>query len=161
MSTSSTSPTGATTLRAATIADLDTVEDLMRQFYRHFNYHFRDPGQREIIEHFIATGHLGSMWIIDVAQRPVGYAALTYGYSFEFGGRDAFVDELFVVPELRGQGHGAAALLSLQSRAAELGLIAIHLQTESYNQRAKRMYESVGFTDLSRTTLTWRPEAQR
>ena len=150
--------TSSTTLRAATLNDLDTVEDLMRQFYRHFKYHFREPGQRQLIERFITTEYLGSMWLIEVAQRAVGYAAMTYGYSFEFGGRDAFVDELFVIPELRGQGHGAAALLALQGRAAELGLIAIHLQTESYNQRAKRMYESVGFTDLSRSTLTWRPD---
>ena len=148
--------TSPTTLRAATRDDLSMIEDLMRQFYSHFKYHFREPGQRQLIERFISTEHLGSMWLIEAAQRTVGYAAMTYGYSFEFGGRDAFVDELFVIPELRGQGHGAAALLALQARAAELGLIAIHLQTESYNQRAKRMYESVGFTDLSRSTLTWR-----
>jgi ribosomal protein S18 acetylase RimI-like enzyme len=142
--------------RAAGADDVDTVHALAKQFYAHFNYVFT-PRHRELIKGFIATPYLGSLWLIESNQSVVGYAALTYGFSFEFGGRDAFVDELFVLDTCRGKGVGAAALQQLQSMATSLGLIAIHLQTESYNQRAKRLYESVGFNDLGRATLTWRP----
>jgi len=153
----------AVTTRLATVDDLDDVTAMMRKFYAHFGYAFREPGasaapsQRDLIERFVTTPHLGSFWLIEVDGAPAGYAALTYGFSFEFGGRDAFVDELFVDEAVRGRGAGATALQQLQARASALGLVAIHLQTEAYNPRAKRLYESVGFVDLKRSTLTWRP----
>lgn len=152
----------AVTTRLATIDDLDVVTAMMRKFYVHFGYAFREhgasagPSQRDLIERFVTTPYLGSFWLIEVDGTPAGYAALTYGFSFEFGGRDAFVDELFVDEALRGRGAGATALQQLQARARDLGLVAIHLQTEAYNPRAKRLYEAVGFVDLKRSTLTWR-----
>ena len=39
---------------------------------------------------------------LEAAGKAVGYAAVTFGYSLEFGGRDAFLDEFFLsetVPE--------------------------------------------------------------
>jgi len=37
----------------------------------------------------------------------------------------------------------------------DLGLKALHLQTENYNERAKALYESLGFEDFKRATLTY------
>jgi hypothetical protein len=46
----------------------------------------------ELIERFIVTDYLDSMWLIEVAQCTLCPAPMTYGYSLEFGGRNAFVD---------------------------------------------------------------------
>jgi ribosomal protein S18 acetylase RimI-like enzyme len=81
--------------------------------------------------------------------------AVTYGFAFEFGGKTALVDELFIEEGQRGAGLGHRVLLSLQKNASELGVSVIHLQTEKYNTRAKQLYESVGFVDQERSTLTW------
>jgi GNAT superfamily N-acetyltransferase len=34
----------------------------------------------------------------------LGYIVLAFGFSFETGGRNAFIDELYVAPEHRGKG---------------------------------------------------------
>lgn len=46
------------------------------------------------------------------------------------------------------------ALLAIQQEARWQGLMAFHLQTESYNHQAKRLYEMLSFQDQQRSTLT-------
>jgi GNAT superfamily N-acetyltransferase len=146
-------------LRLAASEDVDVLLGLCEQFYRHFEYRFEPLSHRAMIERFVSDSNLGSMWLLessdDEGAKAIGYVALTYGFSFEFGGRDAFVDELFVAPTFRGTGVGTAALKELQQRATSLGLVGIHLQTEHYNVDARKLYESLGFSDLKRSIQTW------
>src|SRR5690349_7136633 len=60
----------------------------------------------------------GRVWLIRADAEPAGYVVLAFGYSIEFGGRTAFVDELFVDPGHRGRGVGKAALQLVTERAA-------------------------------------------
>ena len=48
----------------------------------------------------------GRIWLIFISRKVVVYVALCFGYSIELGGRDAFIDELFIIEEARGQGLG-------------------------------------------------------
>lgn len=142
-------------LRPASPTDLPVLLPLMAQFYAHFQYRFESARHEAVARRFLTDPNLGSLWLIEVDSAPVGYVAVPYGYTFEFGGRDGWVDELFVVESHRSLGLGGWALAELQRRADELGLVAIHLQTEHYNERAKKLYESLGFRNLQRSTLTW------
>jgi GNAT superfamily N-acetyltransferase len=150
-------------LRPATEpADLDRLLPLMAQFYAHFGYPYQPDRHRAVVRGFLANPHLGLLYLIYAHDQPdtdpAGYAALTFGFTFEFGGRDAFLDEFFIEESHRSTGLGRAVLAQLQAEAHRLSLVALHLQTEVYNPRAKRLYESVGFRDLNRNTLTWRVE---
>jgi ribosomal protein S18 acetylase RimI-like enzyme len=89
---------------------------------------------------------LGRVWLIYTETRPVGYVAVCFGYSIEFAGRDAFIDEMFIVPEQRSKGIGKAALGLVRSEAASLGIKALHLEVARTNDRARRLYSSAGFT---------------
>jgi GNAT superfamily N-acetyltransferase len=88
---------------------------------------------------------LGRIWLVRSGGEVVGYVALTYGYSIEFRGRDAFVDELFLVEQARGQGMGSAVLEFVKREAAALGIVALHLEVARDNHRARRVYERWGF----------------
>jgi hypothetical protein len=44
-----------------------------------------------------------------MADRPVGHLIITLGYSVEYGGRDGFIDDLYLVPEVRGWIGAVAA----------------------------------------------------
>jgi GNAT superfamily N-acetyltransferase len=88
---------------------------------------------------------LGRIWLVRCAGEVVGYAALTYGYSIEFQGRDAFVDELFLVPQARGRGVGSEVLGRVRKEAIALGIVALHLEVARDNGQARRLYERWGF----------------
>jgi len=88
--------------------------------------------------------------------RAVGYAALCFGYSVEFRGRDAFVDELYVIPERRGGGLGRALLRTLEAEARATGVRQLHLEVEQENDAGRRLYVQEGFTANGRELLSKR-----
>ncbi len=143
------------TFRQATLSDLTTIVDLAAQFYHYFGYKFEYNHHQTITRQFLENPHFGSIWMMESEGTTVGYLALTYGFTFEFGGKDAFVDELFVAEAYRNRGFSKKALTEIQSKMSELGLCALHLQVEHYNQNAKRLYEAVGFKDMKRDTLSF------
>jgi len=89
--------------------------------------------------------HFGRIWLIRWRGEVVGYGALCFGYSIEFRGRDAFVDELFIVEAARGNGLGGKVLESMKREAAGLGIVALHLEVGRNNHRARKLYEKHGF----------------
>ena len=143
-------------LQIASETDLTTLLPLMERFYTHFGYPYVPVVQQQVVTNFLAHPDWGSLWLLEDDGQAVGYVALTYGFTFEFQGRDAFVDELFILDSHRNQGAGSYALQFIQQQASALGLVAIHLQTEAYNSRARKLYEQLGFVDGKRQTLTWR-----
>lgn len=83
-----------------------------------------------------------------------GYAVLTFGYSLEFHGRDAFVDELYLRNEYRGQGIGKRALEFLTEVCVAEGVSALHLEVERSNTQAQAVYRKFGFEDHDRYLMT-------
>jgi hypothetical protein len=53
----------------------------------------------------LAKPEFGFILVARSGGRIVGYLAVCLGYSIELGGKDGFVDELFVAPGSRGQGE--------------------------------------------------------
>jgi N-formylglutamate amidohydrolase/GNAT superfamily N-acetyltransferase len=76
-----------------------------------------------------------------------GYAILAYGFSLEFGGRDAFLDEFYIDEQFRGRGIGKAAPEAICQWARDTGLAAVHLEVEKANTSAKALYANLGFED--------------
>ena len=85
---------------------------------------------------------------------PAGYAVLTLGWSIEYGGLVAMVDELFVEEAHRGRGLGAWALRRLDAEARRLGVVRLFLEVESYNRRAKALYARIGYDDRKRSLMS-------
>lgn len=88
------------------------------------------------------------------ADGPAGYAVVTWGYDLEFGGRDAFLTELYVRPAVRRDGWGAALLDWIEAAARAAGAGAIHLMVRHDNVAARALYERWGYTAPPRELLS-------
>jgi len=143
-------------LRPATLDDAATLVDLMRAFYAEDGHAFRDESARRALVGLLREPAHGRVFLIEADGQVAGYAAVTFGYSLEFHGRDAFLDELYVRHERRGAGLGRAAI----ERAAEVcraeGIGALHLEVGSGNDTARRLYEAAGFVDRAHHLMTRR-----
>jgi diamine N-acetyltransferase len=100
--------------------------------------------------------NLGRVWLIlanpnetdnDKAQRehPVGYIVLCFGYSLEWLGRDAFVDEFYLLPGYRGHGWGRKTMAFLEDAARTLNVTALHLEVMHLNKNALELYRKLDF----------------
>jgi ribosomal protein S18 acetylase RimI-like enzyme len=92
-------------------------------------------------------------WLLEVQSEVVGYVVLTFGFSLEYGGLDAYVDELFVKPEYRGRGFASQALGFLTLECQKLKVVALHLEVDSTNKTAKKLYAKTGFQPTGRELL--------
>jgi ribosomal protein S18 acetylase RimI-like enzyme len=117
-------------------------------------YYFDEPVVRQVLRLFLMTADLGQAWIFFDGEIPVGYVVLTYGFSFEYHGRDAFIDELYVEPEYRRKGIGIRAMRFVEERARELGVNALHLEVDQGNEPAAELYRRTGYEDHARFLLT-------
>jgi ribosomal protein S18 acetylase RimI-like enzyme len=119
-------------------------------------YFFDEPAVREVLRKFLASPDLGQAWVFFEEETPVGYIVLAFGYSFEYHGRDSFIDELYIEPQYRRQGIGRRAMQFVEERARELGVNALHLEVDQGNDPAAELYRRAGYHDHSRFLMTKR-----
>ena len=137
----------APTCRTATTADLAVVLALLRDFYAEDGATY-DAEADAALTALLADPSLGRVvLVIDEAGLAVGYVVVAFGYSLEFRGKDAFVDELYVAPTHRGRGLGREALRAAESCGHESGIRALHLEVRPDNDKARRLYASAGYKD--------------
>lgn len=140
--------------KPAASSDVETLMAMMRQFYAHEGLPIDEAGARQALNGILENELHGQIFLILSDDEVAGYAVLTFGYSLEFHGRDAFVDELFLHEKFRGRGIGGRALEYLASVCAEKGIKALHLEVERKNTIAQQAYRKFGFADHDRFLMT-------
>ena len=111
-------------------ADADTLLRLAQAFHREDGHPLDAVGEQAVV--LITAGEpLARAWLVRQAEAVIGYLVLTLGYSVEYGGRDGFIDDLYLMPHARGQGMGRALLQFALSQAAALGIKTLHLEVET------------------------------
>lgn len=94
----------------------------------------------------------GIFWVARAGGRPVGVAYLAFTWALEHGGRSAWLEQLYVLPELRGQGIGRSLLLDACEYAEEkAGCAAVELEVEESHARSSTLYAREGFLRRDRT----------
>jgi hypothetical protein len=76
---------------------VDKLLSMMQAYYQFDELEFKPDIARHAALQLITDDKLGRIWFIAADQNLVGYLALTFGYSLEFGGKDAFIDEFFIL----------------------------------------------------------------
>lgn len=127
---------------------------MMSDFYAIDNYPFDIKLVAKTLNHFSMHEYLGRFYIIEYESKIVGYIILTFGFSFEYQGRDAFIDEFYIKPHFRHLGIGKATLSFVEDQADKLGVNAIHLEVEDHNSSAHKLYTCVGFKNNNRKLLS-------
>jgi GNAT superfamily N-acetyltransferase len=138
----------------ATPADLETLLAFIREFYDYDGHPFDEATLRPALAALLANPSLGRVWLIRHGATPIGYVVLTLGYSLEYRGRDAFVDELYLREPYRGHGVGRKTFVFLEDACRALGVQALHLEVERSNTAAQQFYRKIGLTDQDRYLMT-------
>ena len=128
----------------------------MREYYVQDRLPFDEPMARSALEGLLGDPSLGRLWLILDGVEAIGYVVLTLGYSLEYHGRDAFLDELFVRASHRGMGVGKATMRFVEMACRDLGVRALHLEVERANVTAQNLYRQAGFQDHDRYLMTKR-----
>jgi GNAT superfamily N-acetyltransferase len=102
------------------------------------------------VDGVFADATRGDFLLARLRARPVGVAYLSYQWTLEHGGKIAWLEELFVEEQLRGQGLGQRLLTAALEHARSLGCRAVDLEVEAAHPRAANLYAREGFQALTR-----------
>ena len=96
----------------------------------------------------------GRALVASVDGRGVGYAVVGFSYDLEFGGRDGWLTEVYLVPEARGRGLSRALVDAAAQMARAHGVGALHLSVRPQNAPALALYRGAGFQPWTRLAFT-------
>lgn len=139
-----------TTFKPLSVLEIDTILQMMEEFYAIDNYPFQIERSKKLFHQFLEDKNLGKAWLIFDENVIVGYAILTFVFSFEYQGRIAFLDELFIKKTAQGKGFGKQTLNFIRQEAHKLSLKIIYLEVEPHNHAAQKLYIANDFEEHKR-----------
>lgn len=125
---------------------IETIVTMMQDFYAIDNYPIDTAVSKQLFQNFLEDGNAGKAWLIYEGDAIAGYIILTFVFSFEYKGRIAFLDELYLSEKARGKGIGKKAIAFVQEEARKSGLKIIYLEIEGHNENAQKLYLGSGFS---------------
>jgi ribosomal protein S18 acetylase RimI-like enzyme len=134
--------------RVAGPTDAEEVAELLDRFQLEFDE--PTPGAQVLAGR--VRDHIGRGLSVFLLAGPhgVGVGQLRFREWLFTGEPICYLEELYVVPDHRGQGHGRALMESAMRVARERGATTIELTTSATDTAARALYERLGFTNLER-----------
>jgi GNAT superfamily N-acetyltransferase len=145
------------TFAPAASAEVDLLAGLMREYYACDGLDFDEGRARQGLGLLFADPGLGGAWLIRARGEDgeaVGYLVAAFGFSLEYGGRIAVLDELYLRESHRGRGWGRRALAFFEDLCRGRGILSVHLVVLRGNARARALYERAGFEAHDRDLLS-------
>lgn len=140
-------------LHLATPEDREKLLSLISRYHAFEGLKTTDEDRQAALDVLFSGAVQAAIWLIGPRRSPVGYIAVSFGFSIELGGRDAFIDEFFIRDSVRGRGMGSQALANLLPSLRDLGITTIHMEVSRENTGARRLYERAGFSSRDRYHL--------
>ncbi len=132
------------TIRRATHTDIETLVQLMHDFYVESQYQFDTKWATESFSALLSKPALGCVWLVVESGRVIGHVVLTVRYTMEHGGLSAYIDDLYVKPEFRRRGAASAMLDSLLAECRTRECKSIHVEVGKSNIAAVSLYSKHG-----------------
>lgn len=137
-------------IRPATKDDAATILGFIRDLARYERAEEEvEATEDSIIESIFASGATAHALIAEEASQPVGFAVYFFNYSTWQGRNGLYLEDLYVMPERRGEGIGKALLKRLAAIAVENGCGRFEWSVLDWNASSIRVYEAIGAEPLS------------
>ena len=138
----------------ASVVDIPTILELLTEFYAESGYAVDRELTTRALQELLEKTELGELWLLICDGKPAGYIVLTVRFSMEYGGLDAFIDDLFVRPTFRRQGLGRLGMQTLYTECRRRSVRAVHVEVGRDNGPAQALYALFGMRPVDRQKLT-------
>ena len=119
---------------------------LIQGFWKaHSHYDQSAAEAREDLQNWTKPGHI--IYFIQNDKTDVGFAHLG-----SRGGKIDWLEELFILPEWRGNGFGTEAIHQLEGIVKQYS-VSLYIEAAARNEAAIRLYRKLGYDCLNTITM--------
>ncbi|MCB0973728.1 MAG: GNAT family N-acetyltransferase [Actinobacteria bacterium] len=136
--------------RLADRSHADAVARLLWDFNREFDVD--SPPVGTLSDRLAELLDSSAMFAVVAGAAPVAVALITFRPSVWYPGPVATLDEMYVVPALRGQGIGSRVLTRAVAECRSRKVGSIEINVDESDTDALRFYRRHGFTDVDPST---------
>jgi len=133
--------------------DAERLTDLMSRFAEEYGMAGQDEARGAAVQPLLEGSPYGAAYLFGPTRAPTGYLIVTFGWSIDLGGMEAWIDEIYVRTAVRGRGLATEALFALARALREAGVAAIHLEGHRNDPAAQKLYRKCGFAPRDRYSL--------
>ena len=144
---------GKTEIRFATAQDIPIILDFIKKLAEY----------EKMSDEVVATEELLNEWIFQKQKaevifaledgKEVGFALFFHNFSTFLGKAGIYLEDLFVLSEYRGRGHGKALLSTLAEIACERGCGRLEWSCLDWNKPSIDFYLSLGASPMDDWTV--------
>ena len=136
-------------IRPATPDDVPAILRLIRALAEYERLsHKVVADEAALHETLFGPDRVAETWMAVEDGAPIGFALFFRNYSTFLAKPGIYLEDLFVIPEARGKGHGKALLEHVVSLARERGYGRVEWSVLDWNQPAIDFYRSMGATPM-------------
>jgi len=134
-------------IRIADRTDADAIGRLLYAFNREFDEPTPEPPALAERMRQLLDG--GDTLVLLAGDGPDGLAVLRFRASIWSAGLECYLAELYITPARRGQGLGRELMEAVLRAAREWGADTMDIGVDEPDVAARRLYESLGFSNRS------------
>jgi GNAT superfamily N-acetyltransferase len=143
-----------TVLRFATADDVGLIIDFIRQLADYEKMVDEVVTDEDQLRQSLFGGRrVAEVVIASYDGEPAGFALFFHNFSTFLGRPGIYVEDLFVIPALRGHGIGKSLLSYLARLAVERGCGRLEWWVLDWNEPAIRFYERLGAKPMDEWTV--------
>jgi ribosomal protein S18 acetylase RimI-like enzyme len=136
---------GMTVVRRASVDDAHVIARVLCDFNAEFD--MASPPAEELAANIAERLEADEIIVLIAGSGPEGLSLLQFHVTVWSRSLDAYLAELYVVPDRRGEGIGRTLLDATLEAARERGAGRIELNTSTDDTAAIALYETSGFTN--------------
>ena len=133
------------TVRRADVEDAHEIARLLHDFNREFDE--PTPPIEQLADRITRLLEGDDTVVLLAGEGPDGLAVLRLRAAIWSGGLECYLAELYVTPARRGQGLGRALMEASIREARKRGADTMDIAVDEPDVAARRLYESLGFTN--------------
>jgi ribosomal protein S18 acetylase RimI-like enzyme len=132
-------------IRAATVADVPAITEIVDQAYRHYIARVgKPPGP--MLDDYAARVLEGVVWVLEEGSVIAGIIVLLPAPDY------LLLDNIAISPARQGLGLGRRLLAFAEAEALRRGYQEIRLYTHQSMEENQRLYASIGYEETGRGT---------
>ena len=141
-------------IRSATPDDVPVIANLIRALAEYEKLaHAVVLQDADLHRHLFGATRYAEVLLVEDSGAVVGFALFFHNYSTFRAKPGIYLEDLFVIPEARGKGHGKALLRALAKLAMARDCARVEWSVLNWNEPSIQFYKSLGAKPMDEWTV--------